>query len=480
MNKILPQERLEKVIALLWGLVLITLPVTSFRYYPKVFGRTTVQPLALFPLALLLPALLLLYWRQRKLRLPQAVTPLAALLLFALAATILGGLIAPLDFRGSSLWDRALRAWFSFGIGLAFFLAAFLVSRKIEILKPSLKWLFAGFLLTILWGLVQAVAINTPFLTRDLIEELQTTFSLRPTMNRRVSGFAFEPAWLADQIMLLWFPWLFAAIFTNYRPFKKNWLAPSLIIAGFVLILLTYSRSGLLNAILTTGVVFLAAGRHLWGRVWDWFSVPLRSGSGRERLLRLGMVALVMIAAFAALFWLGQYQYFANLWQTSLDEGLVNYIIRNNAGSRLANNVAGLNIFAGHPWFGVGLGGSSLYLADAYPDWSLSGLPELARMLSPDSNTIPNIKNLYIRMLAETGLIGFWLFLAFFLSMLGTIWRLLRAEEPQLKYIGTAGLFIWLAAMIRNLTQDSLTFPVMWVGLGIVIGYANSLLGKRD
>ena len=100
----------------------------------------------------------------------------------------------------------------------------------------------------------------------------------------------------------------------------------------------------------------------------------------------------------------------------------------------------------------------------------------VARLLSPDSSNIPNIKNLYVLLLAETGLLGFWLFIGFNLSILAAARMLLKKETVVLKYIGAAGLFIWLAVAIRNFTQDSLNFPVMWVSLGMLVGYAHHML----
>jgi O-antigen ligase len=189
---------------------------------------------------------------------------------------------------------------------------------------------------------------------------------------------------------------------------------------------------------------------------------------------RLAILLGVGGAVATAFFWLNRYAYFSNLWTIGLDEGLVTYIIKIGAGPRYANAVAGYRVFELHPWFGAGLGGSSLYLFQHYPEWAKAGIFELARHFSPSHSTlIPNIRNLYLRLLAETGIVGFWAFIAFYLSLLGGVARLLRHQELPFRYIGTAGLFIWLAVAIRNLTQDSFAFPIMWVSLGIVVGYAN-------
>ncbi len=62
---------------------------------------------------------------------------------------------------------------------------------------------------------------------------------------------------------------------------------------------------------------------------------------------------------------------------------------------------------------GRGLGADGFYIYQNLPDWIMTMVPEIASQLSPTSTLYPNAKNLYVRLLAETGLIGFVLFLGF-------------------------------------------------------------------
>ena len=53
MNSLLTsQENIRRLIRFLWGAVLLTLPVTSFRYFPGLGETTYVRPLAFYPLLL--------------------------------------------------------------------------------------------------------------------------------------------------------------------------------------------------------------------------------------------------------------------------------------------------------------------------------------------------------------------------------------------------------------------------------------------
>ena len=82
----------------------------------------------------------------------------------------------------------------------------------------------------------------------------------------------------------------------------------------------------------------------------------------------------------------------------------------------------------------------------------------------------PNPKNLYVRLLAETGLIGFILYLAFQFYVLGETLDLLRRKVLWARFAAIAGVFAWFAISFYNFTQDSLTTPNIWVISGIMVG----------
>jgi len=97
-------------------------------------------------------------------------------------------------------------------------------------------------------------------------------------------------------------------------------------------------------------------------------------------------------------------------------------------------------------------------------------VPEIASQLSPTSGLYPNAKNLYVRLLAETGLIGFVLFLAFQLFILGDMIIVLRRREALWRYLGIAALFSWFGIIFYNMTQDSFATPFIWLNLGVFVG----------
>lgn len=474
MRKAPSTSRLDQAIYLFWGLVLLTLPVTTFRYVPDFMGRTLVQPMAIYPLAVLVLLLLFQFIRARRIPLPTNIRLLLAFLLFVAIASVIGIVLAPLPLRESTYGERVLRGLFSLLIGLLFFFAAFWMNRSEGDLRYSLKWIYAGLALTILWSLIQAIAINTPLLPRNFVNELQLSFSSRPLLTRRISGFAYEPAWLADQFVIFYLPWLFAAVLRRRPLFAYRWLEPLLFSLSIIILIFTYSRGGLLSAIVCMLLVFLMFGRDFLRRIWKWFSSPFNRFAQVHKnpsplFVRVALLVLLVAGFISAAFFLARYEYFARIWDIGAEESPIDYLIDISAGQRLAYVVAGYQVYEEMPLTGVGFGASGLYLFDKFPEWSYP-LPEVARQFSPDSNLIPNTKSLYVRLLAETGLPGFWLFAAFFISFLSIVRRMATSNSNLFRFVAVAGLFAWLGIGLRNLTQDSFTVPIMWVILGILAG----------
>jgi hypothetical protein len=475
----LSNSRLMKLINVFWGLVLLTLPVTSFRYFPAFLGRTTIQPLSFYPLAILFPILLVYLWKRKEIPLPLQGVPIVAFLLVALCSTMLGSAYAPLDLGPTTYWGRALRAWGTIGIGLAFFIISFGVSYYQKSPEKPLKWLYAGLVLTVIWGGVQAVAVNTSLIDRDFINQIQLSFSLRPLQFKRVSGFAYEPAWLADSLIILYFSWLVASLITGYRITRFKWLEPTLAVASFILLLSTLSRGGLFNALVTGSIVFVFTGFDQIKKGYFWFLAPFRNRGQGIKWLRLGIVIGVLIFFASGFLYLNNNIYFSNLWSKGMQNGLLDYLQANRVGARLAYGFSSLKIFSLHPWTGVGLGGSGFYMLDYYPDWALS-IPsnEIATQLGERYRVFPNPKNMYVRLLAETGLVGFWMYITVLLSIFGSIVYRLKVEEFVSKFIGTAGLFAWIAVVITYFIQDSFALPFSWVIFGMCLGFDRSLSMK--
>ena len=484
---------LEKLSQVLWGLVLLTLPVTSFRFFPLLGKHTYVRPLAFYPLALLYLVLALRLLR-KEIKLPwsNALIPFFVFLLVALLTTAAGAFLAPIDLRGNDYWGRALRTLLTFLIGMAFFVAALWMNRDVDDVRRSLPWLYGGLVLTMLWAGVQATAFYTPLLKKSQVSDWQLLFSMRgiPKL-RRVSGFAFEASWLAGQIATLYLPWLVASLLTRFRVTKFRWLEPLLLLAALVTLFLTYSRGGLLIALVAAALTVLVAGRKNIQRSWRWlininrqdtenakrnYKKPSRSwrlsGSKWTAIGTRFLIALLIIGMiWGGVAFLAQQNYVNRLWTVRADS-LSDYFVKTNAGGRFTYLWSAVQIFRQHPLLGTGFGSSGFYLYQNLPDWALSNLPEVSKQLSPASSLYPNPKNLYLSILAENGIFGFVTFISFLFAILAQVITALRTEK--LKLVGIAGLFSWTAILIYYFMQDSFAMAELWVNFGIILGLTSS------
>lgn len=468
---------LDKITRALWGAALLTLPVTSFRYFPV--GETTYErPLAFFPLALLAPVLLVQLMRG-KTTFPRAgaLTPLTAFVIAALAASLIGVLFDPLIMRGQGVIGRIIRAWATVFIGLVFFISAVWMNRSEDDLRFTIKWMLAGFILDALWSGLQGATFYLHLLPKQLVTQWQRSFSMRELINtNRINGMAYEPAWLAGQISTVYLPWLFASLLTRQRVTRFKWLEPALLACAGLLLLATFSRGGLLTVAATVVLTFILAGREQIRAAWMWFASGFRRGGGW--LWRVGVIVLVTAAMTGASLFLAQKDYISSLWN-SRAASLEEFIVQNYAGARAAYIWGAMGAYNDHPLTGVGLGASGFYIYNNLPDWALTTVPEIAKQLSPDNKLYPNPKNLYARLLAETGLIGFFLFLAFQFSILGDVITVLKQKAVVWHYLGVASIFTWIALFFYNMTQDSFATPNLWINAGVLVGLSTFAIQSK-
>ncbi len=471
---------LDKIVRVLWAVALLCLPVTSFRYFPAGDG-TYVRPLAFFPLVLLLPILLIQLLppsfsppifggnggRRRGGPRAGSLTPLTAFLFAALAASLIGVLFAPVALRGQQVFGRVLRAWVTVFMGLCFFIAAIWMNRDENDLRFTIRWMLAGFALDVLWSGLQGATFYLHIFPKSLVTQWQRAFSLRELVRtNRISGMAYEPSWLAGQISTIYLPWLFASLLTRVRVTRFKWLEPMLLVCAALLLLATFSRGGLLTVGATVILTLLLAGRAQIAAAWNWFLSGFR---GRGWIWRVGIIGLVIAVMAGVMLFLGQKGYISRLFNTQA-ANLTDFIIQNSAGARAAYVWGAMGAYQDHPLTGVGLGASGFYIYNHLPDWALTVVPEIARQLSPDTALYPNPKNLFVRLLAETGLIGFFLFVAFLFSLLADAIAALQQKSALWQYLGIASIFTWIALIFYNMTQDSFAIPNLWINLGILAG----------
>jgi O-antigen ligase len=81
-------------------------------------------------------------------------------------------------------------------------------------------------------------------------------------------------------------------------------------------------------------------------------------------------------------------------------------------------------------------------------------------------------KNYYVRLLAETGLLGTAMFFAFLIGLVGVGLYLWLSKEPDLRYWGAVSILGLISFSLDAFSFDSFAIPNMWVVFGLITAAA--------
>jgi O-antigen ligase len=460
-------DRAEKF---LWILLLLLVPVSASPLLP--FGSgTLVRPLSFLPALMIL---LLAAWRVlalgQRLRWPKGGWVL--LILFTLYVVIGGLILLSGDpeqvFKGQAPLDSFVRALATLLVGLMFFTVARLHIRTAADVRTAMRYLFMGLSASVLFALVQVIAIvqRGPLLRE--VQQLTDLFAVHYAgLMNRAQGMTFEPSWLATQIILLMIPPLVARLLSRQAapeaPADKRNIRSALM--GFAIaltgLLCAGSRFGLVAALL----IFLLAGAMAIkeGRMAATltFAAVLAVGGG-------GMAAFGAVGAGAgAGYVIGPVAYLLEGSVNTADQDFTTTVTDTlEIAGRAAAAQAAFNLWWDHALFGVSLGNNYRYFGRYAPDWAYdtglfaAGTMEGAAWLDPSSPEKGNAKNFFLRLLSETGLVGLVLFGAFFQQQI-------FQYPARDKFFAYFRLTSAAALVFSFFNQDSFADPCLWILLAL-------------
>ena len=239
---------------------------------------------------------------------------------------------------------------------------------------------------------------------------------------RRAQGLFYEASTLGN----------FCAFFLAM--IAAAWLAPrgqapvsrrGLLLGGTVFaaaLVLSYSRGSLLNALVSIAVlVYLNRSRIRLGR----FFLALAGAA-----LAAALAVRVLLPSFAGAYWMRVSTSVEYLFSET--EGLLS--------GRVASWRLVLGFLAEHPWhalFGIG------YKTLPYSEY-------LGRTVITD--------NMYLSLLAETGLVGLGAMLWLSLQILRSARRAAASSDPQRRFFGGWIFAFWVGQIVQMFTGDLLTY----------------------
>jgi O-antigen ligase len=134
---------------------------------------------------------------------------------------------------------------------------------------------------------------------------------------------------------------------------------------------------------------------------------------------------------------------------------------------RLAYWTVGLRTFGLYPILGVGIGNSGFFFKQHLPAFARQ-LTELRNVLSVAEFGFPNVKNLWLRLLAEGGLFGFASFTSWYVLISLGAALLSGSNKKPLAVLGLGGIIGSITFFFEGFSLDTYALPHYWILFGLV------------
>ena len=464
-----------------WKLFLIALPFTSFPLLARLAGGTSVAPLsAVFLLVLFFVSYLPELFRSRSV--PRQALPLLLFMLSALLSSALAVFIPFDSFRGVPVWTNALEGFVTILLGIAFYLVSIHMVVDEVWFRKTLRWVYVGGIITIAASLVQSAFWFALGKYPEVLKQLQALISSSGLLYKaRVTGVAFEPSWLANQLNTLYLPLWIGFSVKGFSAFRRKLFGVLsveniLMCLGFLVLFLSFSRIGWLTTLaMIAFLVFRTANKlmnrwlerraqhrgtitspwkHFFAKLGLWLSLVLAFSL---IILLLGVFLSRVDPRMEDLFDIERYREF----------GILGWASQLSFAERLIYWITAFRVFLSRPILGVGLGGSGFFFTRMTPEFGY-GLPEVIEYLFRD-NVIPNAKNLWVRLLAETGIVGFSLFCVWLSTHFFAARNLEKSANFLESTFGLVGKLFVIAILMEGFSMDSFGLPYLWFALALIV-----------
>jgi len=487
----------------LFGLVLVGLPLTSLPFLTNIFG-SMIGPFSFIPLAGLVAIWLLPYLIRRG-KLPVEIIPLLYFVLIAVIISTSAFFLDGLYTRGRDFFDQTIRAFITLAIGLAFYitLSAYIQQGK-SILRQVLFFIYVAGVLIIAWSIFEIGLVRTrggyEFFP-EWVKNLKSMLVMQiPGIDRsyRLSGFAYEPSWYVLFFDLTLFPILLSAVFQRKSLFNfRLWIfqVEDIILPfGLVAFAFGFPRIALIALFVMLLYLGILGIQNLYRKLYTWLCKNNVIKRPEGLLPKIVLIFLVVVILSGAIFGATavfikiasekdyRYQLFLDkilsgeLFKLDFSEDDIILMARDLAFyERAVYWYGGWHIFGDHP-LGVGLGNAGFYFVDRMNSLGYGSF-EIRQLIYQASHVI-NTKSLWVRLLAETGFIGLFVYL----TWLYVLWRsagfIQKSRDPFMKIVGLAGRLFLLAYLVEGFSVDSFAIAYQWVGASLIT--AGGLLAREE
>jgi hypothetical protein len=496
-------HRLYQVLCtLLFGLVLIGLPLTSFPGLIRLTG-SLVAPFSALPLIGLILIWFVPYlFRQGTF--PKDVIPILYFVIFAIMCSAGAYFLDGFFLRGRTFFDQSLRALFTLAIGLSFYLTITAYLQNRDLIHQALQFITIGGMWLIPWSVIEILVLRnygSPLNFPGWVSSIKSALVFQqPGMRftNRLTAFAYEPSWYVLIFTLVLFPLWLSAVYQRKSIFKfRLWrfqIEDVLLLAGLIVFMFSFPRVGLLALVVMLLYVGLLLVRRLFKKIVNWL-ISRNEAKIKDSILIRVILALILLTITLGIvfgsaglmirlasqtdfrFQLMIDQFFsANMPDLPTSETDIILLARGLAFlERTVYWFGGWNVFADYP-FGVGLGNAGFYIIDRLNSIGYGSF-EIRNILY-QSDALMNTKSFWVRLLAETGFIGFGIYL----TWLYLLWRnstlIQKSRIPVMQIVGLGGKLFILAHLVEGFSIDSFAFPYVWISASLIS--AGSLVVRRE
>ncbi len=458
-----------------WYAMIASLPLTSMPLVKKLLGSDSIASPAVVFLLILFFLLILGLMLNDELWGAVEILPLALFCCIVVITTLISFLYKTPAFKGFGQVKPVVTAVGTLAIGFLFFTIASSFPSDDEIKKITLKIINWTGLIILIWCGFQTVAWYGTNHYPQWMFSIQGTLSARVLYRQRVTGFALEPSWLAHQLNMFYLPfWISSSIngFSSHSfRLRKASLENILLIGGVLTLGLTLSRVGFAAFLCMAIFAFTRLHPKIVSLIIDWVPTKWRFRNKPD----LKMVSIVIYIGYALALILIIIIFskvdprMANLFEISFDQDnpILRYFNQLKFGDRVVYWLTGWNIFNQYPILGAGLGKAGFYFPKNIPAYGWS-LIEVRRLLYR-SHLLLNVKSLWFRLLAETGLVGTSLFIGWIISLISGLIEKYRSIKKCEQMLGFAGLMVVIGMVFEGLSIDSFAMPYWWISLGMAV-----------
>jgi hypothetical protein len=465
-------KQFEKVTWIFWIGLVAALPITSMPLVARLVHSSSVAPASLIFLILLCFTWLPVYLWKKGTFPAQTKVALAFWAVGMISTGVSIFLNTPI-YKDQKILTNAASGTATFCVGILFYLLTTVLPHDNKKINQTLRALHWGGGIMLAWDIIASAGYYlSPTDTPNLFRIIQHFFSTTTFFENRSVGFASEPSWLAHVLNMVYLPYWLSATISRFTAQKKRIGKFSVenifLVVGFGILFKTLSRAGLAAFLLVLGFFFIRLN------IWIIRKLSARWNSKTTRglitaALITGMVCIYVGGAIGIVYLLSKVdsrmkQVFS--FELLQQGGITKYTDILQFGERVTYWQTGWRIFNAHPVLGVGLGNAGFYFPEFLPDtaWSLTEV----RGLVYHSSGLMNIKSMWSRILAETGIIGFAFFFLLLVITGFTAFQLTHSKQLMKQTVGWMGISMLIAFLIEGFSVDSFALPYLWFTSGLV------------